>query len=625
MSLIWLVPLLPLLGAVSLLLAGKRLRPVAGGLASVTVAGSFVVSVVVLLDLLGHSAGDRVHVRHLWDWIASGNLRLGVDLRVDTLSVVMALTVTGVGFLIHVYSLDYMHGDPRYTRFFAYLNLFVFFMLALVLANNFVVMYVGWEGVGLCSYLLISFWFEKKSAADAGKKAFIVTRVGDTGLLIGIILLFTTVGTVDFDAVFGAASGIPHGTATAIALLLFAGAIGKSAQLPLSNWLPDAMEGPTPVSALIHAATMVTAGVYLVVRAHPIFEVSGTALDVVAVVGAVTALYAATAALGQDDLKRVLAYSTISQLGFMFLAAGLGAYPVAIFHLVAHAFFKALLFLGAGSVMHAMDGDIDLRRLGGLRRSMPVTTVTWVVGALALAGLPPLVGFFSKDQILASAYEGGRMGLWIVALVAAAFTALYIARATFLTFFGEPRHQRNPHESPLLMTAPLVVLAILSVLGGLLGLSAANGTLVTFLGGAFAPLERAGVAGGLGEAALAVIATGISALLFLLGWYAYGSGRFDWMAARTQLGGLHTALERGWFLDDIYGRVVVMPGKAAAAVLARDVDQGVIDRSMVGLGRAVGGLARTGRRIQTGFVRNYALMFLAGAFGLLLYLAARFQ
>jgi NADH-quinone oxidoreductase subunit L len=483
---------------------------------------------------------------------------------------------------------------------------------------------MGWEGVGLCSYLLIGFWYRDPVNGAAAQKAFIVTRIGDTGMLVGILLLFSTLGTLDFDQVFGAAGAMPEATATAIALLLFAGAVGKSAQLPLSNWLPDAMEGPTPVSALIHAATMVTAGVYLVVRAHPIFEASQVALFVVAVVGAITAVYAATAALGQDDLKRVLAYSTISQLGFMFLAAGVQAYPVAIFHLVSHAFFKALLFLGAGSVMHATDGDIDVRRLGGLRRSMPVTTWTWVVGALALAGLPPLAGFFSKDQILASAYEGGRIALWVIALFAAAFTAFYIARATLLTFFGEPRGERHPHESPALMTIPLVVLAALTVGGGLLGLSATEGTIARFLGETFAAPEHHGAAG-LSEGMLAVIATLVSVTMIAVGWYVYGSGRVDWMGLRTRAGGLHTLLARGWFLDDLYGNAVVLPGKLGAGVLARQVDQGTIDRSVMGIGRAFGGLARVGRRVQTGFVRSYALMFLLGAVALLLYLAARFR
>ncbi|MGH2738822.1 MAG: NADH-quinone oxidoreductase subunit L, partial [Actinomycetota bacterium] len=347
-DLIWLVPALPLAGAVTLLVAGKPLRRVAGGLASLLVGAAFVVSVMVLIDLLGGGPEERTLTVKVFDWISVGSFEAPVELRVDPLSMVMALAVTGVGFLLHVYSIDYMHGDPRYPRYFAYLNLFVAAMLTLVLANNLVLLYVGWEGVGLCSYLLIAFWFERRAAADAGKKAFIVTRIGDTAMLIGIFLAFSTTGSVRFDEVFGGAGSIASGTATAIALLLFAGAVGKSAQVPLHVWLPDAMEGPTPVSALIHAATMVTAGVYLVVRAHAIFEASEVALGVVAVIGVVTALYAGLSAIGQDDLKRVLAYSTISQLGYMFLAAGVGAYAVAIFHLVAHAFFKALLFLAAG-------------------------------------------------------------------------------------------------------------------------------------------------------------------------------------------------------------------------------------------------------------------------------------
>jgi len=619
---VWLIPALPLAGAALLLVSGKRLRRVAGGLAAGLVGASFVIGVLVFIDLSGLAGDSRTFVQTLWEWVPVGAFRVPVELRVDTLSMVMALTVTGVGFLIHVYSIDYMHGDPRYTRFFAYMNLFVFFMLTLVLANNFLLLYVGWEGVGLCSYLLIAFWFEKRAAADAGKKAFIVTRVGDTGMLIGIILLFTTVGSVDFDRVFAEAPALANGTATAISLLLFAGAVGKSAQLPLSTWLPDAMEGPTPVSALIHAATMVTAGVYLVVRTHVLFEASDVALPIVAVVGTITALWAATSALGQDDLKRVLAYSTISQLGFMFLAAGVGAYAVAIFHLVAHAFFKAVLFLGAGSVMHALDGEIDLKRLGGLRRRMPVTTASFVAGALALAGIPPLSGFFSKDQILAGAYGAGRFGLWIVALVAASFTALYVARATLLAFFGGPRHDRQPHESPVLMTAPMVVLAALAVAGGALGLSAGGGAIVRFLGEGFAAGETAG--GGLSELTLALIATGLSVVMLALGWLVYGSGRFDWAALRVRLGGLHDTLAAGWYLDAAYGATIVAPGKLGAAFAAYVFDRGVIDGAVNGVGRAVAAASRAGRRIQTGFVRSYALATFLGATALLLYLAFRF-
>jgi NADH-quinone oxidoreductase subunit L len=620
-DLIWLVPALPLAGAVALLLFGRPLRRVAGGLASVTVAGAFVVSVLVLVDLLGASQGERTLTVNVFEWISVGSFQAPFELRVDPLSMVMALTVTGVGFLIHVYSIDYMHGDARYSRYFAYLNLFVAAMLVLVLANNFVVLYVGWEGVGLCSYLLIAFWFERKAAADAGKKAFIVTRIGDTAMLIGILLIFSTTGSVRFDEVFGAAGGLAGATATAIALLLFAGAVGKSAQVPLHVWLPDAMEGPTPVSALIHAATMVTAGVYLVVRTHAIFEASEVALMVVAVVGLVTALYAGLSAIGQDDLKRVLAYSTISQLGYMFLAAGVGAYAVAIFHLVAHAFFKAVLFLAAGSVMHATDGVIDVTRLGGLRRRMPLTASAFALGGLALSGIPLLAGFFSKDQILAATYTAGRTGLWIGGLIAAVLTAFYISRAYFLTFEGRLRSDLHPHEAPLLMAAPMGVLAALTVLGGLLGISLRSGRIQLFLAPVVGEAEHA--AGGLSELTLSVIATAVALVGLILGWLIYGSGRVDWRRLRDRVAGPRRALAEGLFVDEAYGRGIVLPGKAAASFAATTVDVKLIDGAVNGTGRLVSRLASAGRRLQTGFVRTYALAFLFGAVALLVVLAVR--
>jgi len=532
---------------------------------------------------------------------------------VDPLSLVMTLTVTGVSFLIHVYSMDYMHDDPRYTRYFAYLNLFVFSMVTLVLANNFVVLYLGWELVGLCSYLLIAFWYERKAAADAGKKAFIVNRVGDVGFALGIFLIYQVTGSVRFDEVFAAAGGLPEATATAISLLLFMGAVGKSAQLPLHVWLPDAMEGPTPVSALIHAATMVTAGVYMVVRTHVLFEASEIALFVVAIVGTVTAIYAATSAIGQDDLKRVLAYSTISQLGFMFLAVGVGAYAVAIFHLVAHAFFKAVMFLAAGSVMHGTGGVIDIKRLGGLRRTMPWTALFFGLGALALAGLPPLAGFFSKDQILTSAYEAGHLWLWIVALVAAALTAIYAVRAFVLTFLGESRFDGQPHESPPLMTIPMGLLSVGAVAGGLLGLSATTGRIHGFL-----DLGEHGAAiHGLSEGTLVAIATGVSLVGLAIGWFIWASGRIDWVALRVRYAPLHQTLARGWWIDEAYGHAIVLPGKAVAAFSAYVLDKRVIDGAVNGLGAAVARLAEVGRRVQTGFVRSYALVFLLGVVAVL--------
>jgi NADH-quinone oxidoreductase subunit L len=622
-DLVWLIPGLPLAGAIVLLLAGRPLRPVAGGLASLLVGGSFVVSVLVLMDLLGLGHGERSVIVHVYDWIQVGSFEAPVAFRVDPLSMVMALTVTGVGFLIHVYSIDYLHGDPRYTRYFAYLNLFVFSMLMLVLADNFVLLYLGWEGVGLCSYLLIAFWFQRKAAADAGKKAFIVTRIGDTAMLVGIFLIFATTGSVEFEEVFGAAGSLASATATAISLLLFAGAVGKSAQLPLHVWLPDAMEGPTPVSALIHAATMVTAGVYLVARTHELFEASPVALSVVAVVGVVTALYAALSALAQDDLKRVLAYSTISQLGYMFLAVGVGAYAVAIFHLVMHAFFKAAMFLGAGSVMHATHGEIDMTRLGGLGRRLPVTAGVFTAGGLALAGVPLLSGFFSKDQILAAAYEAGRTGLWVVALVTAGITALYMARAVSLTFLGRQRYH-GIHESPLLMTAPMVILAGGAVFAGLLGLSATTGVVQRFLVGVFGEAEHgAAAAGGLSEITLAVIASAVALAGLAAGWLVYGSGRIDWQALRSRLAGVHRTLAHGFYVDDAYGRVVVLPGKAASSFAAFVVDTRVIDGAVNGLGRVFSALAGTGRRVQSGLVRMYALTFLVGVVGVLLVVVVR--
>ncbi|MGH2724052.1 MAG: NADH-quinone oxidoreductase subunit L [Actinomycetota bacterium] len=618
---VWVVPALPLAGAVLLLLTGNRLRRVAGGMASALVGLSFAWALVVFIDLLGSPPEGREAAVHLFDWISVGSFQAPAELRVDALSMVMALTVTGVGFLLHVYSIDYMHGDPRYSRYFAYLNLFVFFMLTLVLANNFVFLYVGWEGVGLCSYLLIAFWYERKAAADAGKKAFIVTRIGDTAMLIGIFLIFLHTGSVRFDEVFGQAGGLAAGTATVIALLLFCGAVGKSAQVPLHVWLPDAMEGPTPVSALIHAATMVTAGVYLVARSHALFEASPVAPGVVAVIGLITATYAGLSALGQDDLKRVLAYSTISQLGYMFLAVGVGAYAVAIFHLVMHAFFKALLFLAAGSVMHATGGDINMLRLGGLRRAMPLTAAAFGIGGLALAGIPLFAGFFSKDQILAAAYGAGRTGLWVGGLIAAGLTGLYVTRAFLLTFTGIPRHEMHPHEAPPLMTIPMGALAVGAVAGGILGLSAETGRLQSFLEPIFGSVEHG--AGGLSELALSLIATVVAGAGIGLAWFVYGSRWIDWMALRVRLGPAQRALARGFYVDDAYGALLVLPGKAASAFLAYVFDHRVIDGAVNGLGEAFARLAAAGRRVQSGLVRTYALAFLLGAAGLLLLVFGR--
>jgi NADH-quinone oxidoreductase subunit L len=621
-----LIPAIPLAVAALLLFTGRRWRGhAAGWLASGAVAGAFVVALIVFFGLTGKPVSMRNPGAHpqLFDWIAVGSFQVSVAFRVDPLSMVMALTVTGVGTMIHVYAVDYMDGDPRYARFFAYLNLFVFFMLVLVLADNFLLLYVGWEGVGLCSYLLIGFWFERKAAADAAKKAFVTTRIGDSALLVGLLLMWTKFGSLDFDKVLPQAHGLANGTATVIALLLFAGAVGKSAQLPLHVWLPDAMEGPTPVSALIHAATMVTAGVYLVVRAHQIFEASSVALTVVAVTGVVTAIYAGFSAIGQDDIKRMLAYSTISQLGFMFFGAGMGAYSAAIFLLVAHAFFKAVLFLGAGSVMHALpDEETDMTRMGGLRRPMPVTAATWIVGWLAMAGLPPLSGFFAKDQVVAAASQAGRTGLWLAALFGAFLTALYESRGTFLTFFGERRYDGHPHDPPPRMRTALIVLAVGAAVAGFLGISATSGLLPKFLTPVVGQTKEA--VSGPSELVLSVISVAVGLAGIVVAWFVYLSGRIDWVALRARFGGAKRTLQRGFYVNDFYSGAIVGPAKLGSAFAAYVVDKRIIDGAVNGLGALVGAASRGGRKIQTGLVRTYALGILLGAAAVLAYLAVRF-
>ena len=624
LKLVWLVPALPLVGFVVNLFAGRRLGKAAGWLASFLMLVSLGVAVLIARDLLALPAEDRVFVRHLFDWIDVGTFRVGIDLRVDALSLTMILVVTAVGSLIHLYSIGYMDGDPRFGRFFAYLNLFCFFMLVLVLGENLLVLYLGWEGVGLCSYLLIGFWFERTSAANAAKKAFVTTRIGDTFMLVGVALVFLRLGSLDFSVVLDPAIAAvqPSGVFTVLALLLFAGAIGKSAQVPLHVWLPDAMEGPTPVSALIHAATMVTAGVYLVVRTHLFFEISGVALTVVLVVGLVTAIYAGLCALAQDDIKRVLAYSTISQLGFMFLAAGLEAYAAAIFMLVAHAAYKALLFLSAGSVMHGTHDETDLKRMGGLWRVMPWTAGVMTIGALALAGVFGFAGYFAKDSILAIASEEGRMLVYWLGLLAAVLSALYIGRLTVLALLGEARSEqaRVAHESPWIMLAPLVVLALGTIGGGVLALNKESGVLPVLLEPLLGELE-VGTAG-LPEPFLIVLSQIVAFGGLLLAWFVYG-GRVDWLALRVRVSSLHRFLNRGMYVDDVYSTVLVAPGKAGSAFLAYVVDLRVVDGIVNACGVVVQWFARTGRRVQTGLVRNYALGFLVGAIVLLAYVGFR--
>ena len=604
---------LPLAGAIVLLLFGKRIGRAAGPIASTTMSVAFVLAVVTFARLVSAGEEGRAATVRLFEWIVVGGFSVGVDLLVDQLSIVMVLVVTGVGSLIHVYSIGYMHGDERYPRFFAYLNLFAAAMLLLVLADNLLLLYVGWEGVGLCSYLLIGFWFERPAAAGAAKKAFIVNRVGDFAFLLGIFVLTLAADGLAVGEINEAAGAMGAGVATTAALLLFAGATGKSAQLPLYVWLPDAMEGPTPVSALIHAATMVTAGVYVVARLSPVFEASGgSALAVVAWIGALTALWAALMAATEYDIKRVLAYSTISQLGYMFLANGVEAYSAAMFHLVTHAFFKAVMFLGAGAVMHALDGETDMRNMSGLRKVMPVTGATFAVGWLAISGIIPFSGFFSKDAILASAWNEGQYALWAIGVATALLTAFYMSRLYLRVFEGELAHPdgAHPHDAPPSMAAALVPLGVLSIVGGVINLPGLL-TLEHFLEPVVGHSE---VPAGIVPWLLAGIALLVAASGIVLAGALYRSPAGDARRAALYARGrpIVDAARNKFYVDELYGRTVVAPGRALASFSAFFVDARVIDGLVVGVGRAVAWSAEGLRRVQTGYVRNYGATFLLG-------------
>jgi NADH-quinone oxidoreductase subunit L len=609
---------------------GRRLRAAAGWLATLLLAAAFAVAVAAFLELLGRDAGSRVSILRGYDWFVSGNLRVAMDLRFDQLSATLALVVTGVGTLIHFYSIAYMAADRRRGTYFAWLNLFAAAMLTLVLAQNFLVMFLGWEGVGLCSYLLIGFWFTRPEVPPAAKKAFVANRIGDIGFLLAMFLIFAKFGSLDFDQVFGGVSGLAGGAATAIALLLLLACTGKSAQIPLYVWLPDAMAGPTPVSALIHAATMVTAGVFLIARTHVLFEASSSAATVVVVVGAVTALLAAVIATAQDDLKRILAYSTVSQLGYMLIAVGLGpiGYVAGIFHLVTHAFFKAQLFLGAGSVMHANDDAADVKELGGLRRVMPLTFLTTMAAWLAIIGFPFTAGFYSKDQILGAAFEHGGVGLfaWVVGVLTAGLTGFYMSRLVFLTFFGERRWPdgRHPHESGPVITLPLVVLGLLALVAGplLSTFTGVGGRIQNFL----EPLLGTPPATGetLQQAIwLSAIATVVAFAGAGVAWYLYGGAAARWLALRERYATAWRALAGKLYVDELYELLTVRLGGALSRALAGPVDQGVIDGAVNGLAREVAAAARGGRRLQTGFVRTYAVGVLVGAVLLLAFLVLR--
>ncbi|MPZ91200.1 MAG: NADH-quinone oxidoreductase subunit L [Actinobacteria bacterium] len=604
---------LPLAGAAFLLFFGKRMSKASAYIASGAIALSFLSGLILFFRMLGEPGEERSFVMKVYDWVNVGGIHGNGELLLDPLSIVMVLVVTGVGTLIHVYSIGYMEGDPRYSRFFAYLNLFCAAMLILVLADNLLLLFVGWEGVGLCSYLLIGFWFEREVAAGAAKKAFIVNRIGDFSFLLGIFLIADEIGSLSVTEINAGAATMGTTLATVGALLLFGGATGKSAQIPLYVWLPDAMEGPTPVSALIHAATMVTAGVYVVVRFSPLFVAGGTtALTVVAWIGALTALWAALMAAFEYDIKRVLAYSTISQLGYMFIASGVAGYSIGIFHLVTHAFFKALLFLGAGAVMHALAGETDMRKMGGLRRAMPVVGLTFAAGWLAISGIFPFAGFWSKDAILAVAWEQGEYALWALGLLTAALTAFYMSRMYFRVFEGdlEVPEGIHVHDAPRTMAVALVSLGALSVVGGFFNLPGVL-TLEHFLAPVLGEPEvpHGVIAWALAGAALVVAFAGIFVARAL---YLQPEGDARRERLEKTAPWFVGAARSKFYVDEFYGRAIVAPGKAFAGFCADIFDKRVLDGLVNGVAWVVNGVSSKGRHVQTGYVRNYAVIFLLG-------------
>jgi NADH-quinone oxidoreductase subunit L len=629
----YLMPLLPLGGFVVLLAAGRRIGdPVAGWIATVAVAGSFVVACLALAGVLHLPADHRVFLQNYFTWFHAGGLTVPIGIQVDQLSVTMCMFITGVSALIHLYSIGYMKGDPDYAKFFVYLNLFVFSMLVLVLANNLLLTFVGWEGVGVCSYWLVSFWFHRDAAASAGKKAFIYNRIGDAGFLLAIFLIFEKTGTLQYQGgpgggVFGQLHHLGGGTATAVVLLLFLAATGKSAQIPLFNWLPDAMEGPTPVSALIHAATMVTAGVYLLCRMNHLLVLTSTGTEVIAAIGGVTAFVAATIACAQQDIKKVLAFSTVSQIGYMVMAVGSGAYVAAIFLMVAHAFYKGLLFLAAGSAIHGLDGEQDLKRMGALRKTMKWTTWTFTIGWLAIAGIPPLAGFWSKGDVLDNVYSHYKV-LWALGLFTAVLTAYYMSRLQVLAFGGEPRWDKigpqgqpalhTPHESPWVMRLPLVILAVAAFAGGILDLPwAHHDSFANWLNPVFAGSLYNDHLGAGGEWALALTDAAAAVIGIIIAVAL-------WRGANVNRPALEPAfLQRVWYWDDLYDAVIGRPSQKLASFLAWVVDTRVIDGAVNG----AAGLVRSGgseaRKLQTGYVRNYALGIAIGMAAVIVFLVSR--
>jgi len=623
-----LIPIFPLIGFLLIGLTNKKLpKPIVNVLACGSVFLSFVSGAIAFFGILAMPVGSRSIVTKLFDWIVIGNFNTSISFNFDPLSAVMVLVVAGVGFLIHVYSIGYMAHDEGYARYFSFLNLFTFSMLLLVLADNVLLMFVGWEGVGLCSYLLIGFWFHKKSAADAGKKAFIFNRIGDFGFLLGVMLIFWNFGTLNIQAISRMAPEVliaGGGIVTAITLLLFLGATGKSAQIPLYVWLPDAMEGPTPVSALIHAATMVTAGVYMIARLSALYVLAPAAMTVVAIIGGLTALFAATIGLAQNDIKRVLAYSTVSQLGYMFLACGVGAFGIAIFHLMTHAFFKALLFLSSGSVIHAVSGEQDMRFMGGLKNKIPHTYKVFLIGTLAISGIPLFSGFFSKDEILWKAFSQGNPYYWLMGLVAAILTAFYMFRLLYLTFHGKSRvpaeTAKHPHESPWIRLGPLYVLALLAIFGGYIGLPKimfGGDWFQHFLEPVVAPVITHG-----GQAAphhshafaygflLPSIVAALIGIIFAYRYYIRNPEIPGGLAKK--FAGLYKLILNKYYVDEIYDYLITKPMYVISLIFWKVFDVRVVDGMVNGVALFFGNLSERFRVVHTGYVRNYALTFLIG-------------
>jgi len=615
-KLVALIPLFPLIGFIINGFFGKKIsKGLSGSIASLSIFASFVVSVLVFMEL--QASSQKENVVSVFSWINSDTLKIPFEFLVDPLSTVFLLIITGIGFLIHVYSVGYMHDDEGFARFFTYLNLFVFFMLLLVLGNNYLITFVGWEGVGLCSYLLIGFWFKNTAYNNAAKKAFIMNRIGDLGFLLGIILIFVTYGSISYSEVFNNASLASPSTVTAIALLLFIGAIGKSAQLPLYTWLPDAMAGPTPVSALIHAATMVTAGIFMVVRSNVFYSMSAVASETVAVVGVVTALFAATIGVFQTDIKKILAYSTVSQLGLMFLALGVGAYSSAVFHVTTHAFFKALLFLGAGSVIHAMGGEQDIRKMGGLKGKIKITFGTMLIGTIAISGIFPFSGFFSKDEILAHTYEHSPI-LWLLGTFASMLTAFYMFRLLFLTFFGKFRgthdQEHHLHESPSSMTIPLIILAALSILGGLLGLPE-FWHLPNWMHHNLEPIIKRPAYSTMShetEWTLMILAVSAALAVIYFTYLMFMKYKVKPADKEEQLRPWQRVIYNKYYVDELYDAVIRRPLDGLSKLFYKFFDTELIDGIVNGVGSTVKVIGSSVRYLQNGNIGFYLMSMVLG-------------